>query len=87
MRCPGDKYYREIPYGMRTYEALREEVAIKFGVRPLQVVQITKGNDGALRFRGAKARTDGVCARGARADGRAACASPPLQCSWATTRT
>eukprot|EP00793_Prasinoderma_coloniale_P005699 PRCOL_00004173-RA len=45
VRCPGDKYYREIPYGMRTYEDLREEVAIKFGVRPLQVVQITKGND------------------------------------------
>ena len=45
VRSPGDKYYREIPYGMQTYADLREEIALKFAVRPLQVVQVTKGND------------------------------------------
>mmetsp|Transcript_30863 Transcript_30863/g.100476 ORF Transcript_30863/g.100476 Transcript_30863/m.100476 type:complete len:994 (+) Transcript_30863:2-2983(+) len=45
VRLPGDRFYREIPFGMQTYLDLREEIAVKFNVKAAQVQQIYKEPD------------------------------------------
>ena len=40
VKVPNERYYREIPFGRQTYLELREEIALKFRVKPVQVLQI-----------------------------------------------
>ena len=39
------RFYREIPFGCQTYLELREEIALKFRGKPVQVLQIFKVPD------------------------------------------
>ena len=45
VKVPNERYYREIPFGRQTYLELREEIALKFRVKPVQVLQIFKVPD------------------------------------------
>jgi hypothetical protein len=45
VKVPNERYYREIPYGRQTYLELREDIAMKFRVKPVQVLQIFKVPD------------------------------------------
>lgn len=45
IKVPNERYYREIPFGRQTYLELREEIALKFKVKPVQVLQIFKVPD------------------------------------------
>lgn len=45
VKVPNERYYREIPFGRQTYLELREEIALKFKVKPVQVLQIFKVPD------------------------------------------
>ena len=45
VKVPNERYYREIPFGCQTYLELREQIAIKFKVKPVQVLQIFKVPD------------------------------------------
>ena len=45
VKRPNEDYYREIPFGMQTYLTLREEIAVKFGIKPNMVHKIYKEPD------------------------------------------
>ena len=45
VKVPNERFYREIPFGCQTYLELREEIALKFRVKPVQVLQIFKVPD------------------------------------------
>ena len=45
VRSPGDRHYREVPFGRHTFLELREDIAHKFGVKPVQVMQVFKEPD------------------------------------------
>lgn len=45
VRVPGERHYREIPFGRQSYLELREEIAHKFDCRPVQVLQVFKEPD------------------------------------------
>merc|ERR1719382_523043 len=45
VKTPGDKYYREIPFGMQSYLELRNEIASKFEVKPSQLANVYKEPD------------------------------------------
>ena len=45
VRVPGEKHYREIPFGRQSYLELREEIAHKFECKPVQVLQVFKEPD------------------------------------------
>jgi len=45
VKVPNERYYREIPFGRQTYLELREDIAVKFKVKPVQVLQIFKVPD------------------------------------------
>lgn len=45
VKTPGEKFYREVPFGMQTFVELREEIALKFSVKPAQILQILKEPD------------------------------------------
>ena len=45
VKVPNERYYREIPFGRQTYLELREEIALKFRVKPVQVLQIADDDD------------------------------------------
>ena len=40
IKQPGDRFYREIPFGMLTFTELREEIADKLGVDPNSILQV-----------------------------------------------
>ena len=42
VRVPGERHYREIPFGRQSYLELREEIAFKFDCKPVQVLQVFK---------------------------------------------
>ena len=45
VRVPGERHYREIPFGRQSYLELREEIAHKFECKPVQVLQVFKEPD------------------------------------------
>ena len=45
VKQPGERFYRELVFGVTTYAELREEVAAKFGVKPAAVTQIYREPD------------------------------------------
>jgi WD repeat-containing protein 35 len=45
VRVPGERHYREIPFGRQSYLELREEIAHKFECKPVHVVQVFKEPD------------------------------------------
>ena len=45
VKRPNEDYYREIPFGMQTYLTLREEIAVKFGIKSNMVHKIYKEPD------------------------------------------
>ena len=45
VRVPGERHYREIPFGRQSYLELREEIAHKFDCKPVHVLQVFKEPD------------------------------------------
>jgi WD repeat-containing protein 35 len=45
VKVPGERHYREIPFGRRHYLELRENNARKFDCKPVQVAQVFKEPD------------------------------------------
>ena len=45
VKVPGERHYREIPFGRQSYLELREEIAHKFDCKPVQVAQVFKEPD------------------------------------------
>ena len=45
IRKPGDKFYREVPFGAQTYLGMRDAIARKLKCKPGQVVHVHKEPD------------------------------------------